>query len=196
MKFGNGSSLWTNGTDRLVFRWANDTKEKNLLDGSVTENPDAGYFDANSPAYLNGAYTDENRTVEKTDDGMEDLMNEAYGMPGPGQAAKRKSKKNKVQFLRATDNGVYFTNLENKTWKLTSMIGAAKLVGDNNSSVNSERLQTLNLLNEATLYAKGTMDTNFDGNNFYKFNNTLTVLVPVSDGLLVKYGKGSVERLA
>ena len=203
MKFGDGSSLWTNGTDQLVFRWSNGTMEKNLLDGSLSVNTEPDY--TNYPGMTNSANDDEfvangikfedisschgKDTCGASD---EDFMNEAYGITPPKKISKKgKSEKDKVQFIKATDEGVYFTNLNNRSWKLVGT-GSVDLGTD---SVNNERIQTLNILNEATLYARGTLDCNFDGNNFYKFNNTLTVLVPVPNGLLVKYGNGTIDRL-
>lgn len=197
MKFGDGSSLWTNGTDQLVFRWKSGKNdggltEKNLLDGSISISADVDY-----PGVVQSepdAFCSDSRGVLTQAD-HDDFMSEAYGtMTCPkivqDKKKKRHGKKDTPEFLKASDEAVYFVSLDDKTWKLT---GSGAVETD---ATNGERLQTLSLLNEASLYAKGTLNCNFDGNNFYKFNSTQTVLVPVPSGLLVKYANGKIERLA
>lgn len=191
MKFGDGSSLWTNGIDQLVFRWNNNTMEKNLLDGLLSANVDADY-----PGTVQNEPDDRGVQTNGINDGSDDFMNEAYGIMPPAQKPskkdKKRGKKGDVEFLKASDEAVYFTNLDGRTWKLSGASGAVEIT----ETSNDERLQTLNLLNEASLYAKGTLNCNFDGNNFYKFNSTQTVLVPTASGLLVKYANGKIDKLA
>lgn len=188
MKFGDGSSLWTNGTDQLIFRWKGNTMEKNLLNGSLSANPDVDY-----PGTVQDELVTDCNGLSNAEEDPEDFMNEAYGIAPPKikEKTKKCSKKDSVEFLKASDEALYFTNLDGKTWKLLGS-GATEIT----ETSNDERLQTLNLLNEASLYARGTLNCNFDGNNFYKFNSTQTVLVPIASGLLVKYANGKIERLA
>ena len=81
-----------------------------------------------------------------------------------------------LQFIKATDSGVYFTNIENDVFRL---------VADHDMPPDEMEL-CLNSLVDLTVYGNNSENPNKSGDSFFKFRNCSTVLFSMENHLYCK----------
>lgn len=84
-------------------------------------------------------------------------------------------KSDEIQYLKATDNALFFVNMDNGVNRLADDYGYTK----------GEIEICLNSLTDTTYDDK---DNNENGNSYYKFRECNTILISVFDHLYVRFG--------
>lgn len=88
-----------------------------------------------------------------------------------------------LQFLKATDSGLYFVNVENNVYQLV----AEKDMPPEEIKAN------LNSLSELTLFSNNSGNPNKNQDSFYKFRNCETVLFSIGNNLYYKTPKNFIK---
>lgn len=88
-----------------------------------------------------------------------------------------------LQFIKATDRAVYFTNIENDVFRLVE-----------DSDMPPDEMEIcLNSLVDLTIYGNGSENPNKNGDSFFKFSNCNTLLFSMNDHLYCKTMKKLIK---
>lgn len=93
---------------------------------------------------------------------------------------------NDIQFIKATKDELVFINLENNSFRI--------VVEDDLKTDLKNRC--LNSLLELTIPDNGAKNVNSNGENYFKFSNTNTILLSLGDSLICRFASGKIVKIA